>query len=439
MAAGQQHGRRASDVHAERFEKARLQLARLHGGSGATLLEMWLQVAQLAADTLQVERVGVWLLTDEDRAIRCRYLLQRSDAEIFQGAMLRQQDFPTYFQGLSDHRCVAVDDAHGSPLSNELLKPYLLPLGITSMVDAPLFINGRLVGVVCHEHVGPARHWTTAEADFACAVADNIARLYVEHQQSNAQATLETYQRHLMELHRMEAVGRMAAGIAHDFRGIIGAAMGFAELIRRAPGVSLQIDHYATKILDALERGRQLTNDVMNFGKDETVAPCVLDVRDVLEKMSDMLRVLLGGKITLDIGAAPQVSRVFIDTSQLERMLLNLALNARDAMPEGGQLRIRVEDERMINDDGEPATFVVITVQDTGIGMDAATLEHIFQPFFTTKGEAGTGLGLVIVQQVAARAGGFIRMTSEVGKGTIARAYLPRIAGAEAARAAAVH
>ena len=342
--------------------------------------------------------------------------------------MLRKQDFPAYFQGLADHRCVAVDDAQGSPLSNELLEPYLQPLGITSMIDAPLFIAGKLVGVVCHEHVGPVRHWSEAEPDFACAVADNIARLYVEHQQSNVQATLETYQRHLLELHRMEAVGPMAAGIAHDFRGIIGAAMGFAELIRRAPGVSLQIDNYAAKILDALERGRRLTNEVMNFGKDESVMPRVLDVREVLDNISDMLRVLLGSRIVFSITAAQHVSRVFIDGLQLERIVLNLALNARDAMPDGGQLSVTIEDARMANEDGESATFVMIAVQDTGVGMDAHTLEHVFKPFFTTKGEAGTGLGLVIVQQVVARAGGLIRITSELGKGTIARAYLPRIA-----------
>ena len=430
MAATQQPGRRASDAHAERFEKARLQLSRLHGGSGASLQEMWLQVAQLAADTLRVERVGVWLLMDEDRAIRCRYLLQHSNSEVFQGAVLRKQDFPMYFQALAEHRVMAADDAQGSPLSKELLESYLEPLGITSMIDAPLFIAGRMVGVVCHEHIGPARRWNELDADFACAVADNIARLYVELQQSNVKATLETYQRHLLELHRMEAVGRMAAGIAHDFRGIIGAAMGFAELIRRAPNLTPQIDQYARKIIEALERGRQLTNEVMNFGKDESVAPRVLDVRAVLENMSDMLRVLLGAKITLRIETPTQVGRVFIDASQLERLILNLSLNARDAMPEGGELVMTVSESRVPNEDGETATLVLISVRDTGVGMDAGTLEHIFKPFFTTKGEAGTGLGLVIVQQVVARAGGFIRMSSEVGKGTTACVYLPPIAAA---------
>jgi len=429
MAAIQQTGRRASDAQAERFEKARLQLSRMHG-SGIDARAVWLGVAQLAADTLDVERVGVWMLLDEDRALRCRHLLQRSNREVFQGAMLRKQDFPVYFQALAEHRCMAADDAQGSPLSRELRKSYLQPLGITSLLDAPLFIAGRLVGVVCHEHIGPQRSWSEVEADFACAVADNIARLYVEIQQSSARATLETYQKHLMELHRMEAVGRMAAGIAHDLRGIVGAAMGFAELLRRAPGLTPQIDQYARKIIEALERGRHLTNDVMNFGKDESVAPRVLDVRGVLENMGDMLRVLLGNKVTLHIEALTQVGRVFMDASQLERMILNLALNARDAMPEGGELRITIEESRLDTDDGETANFVTIGVHDSGMGMDAATLELVFKPFFTTKGEAGTGLGLIIVQQVVARAGGFIRMHSEPGKGTSVLVYLPPIAAA---------
>jgi signal transduction histidine kinase len=255
---------------------------------------------------------------------------------------------------------------------------------------------------------------------------------WLEHEETLrlTREELESQRQHMAHMERLSTSGEMAAGIAHDFRGIIGAAMGFAELIRRAPGLTPQIDQYARKIIDALERGRQLTNDVMNFGKDESVAPRVLDVRGVLENMADMLKVLLGNDVVLRIETAAQVGRVFIDASQLERMILNLALNARDAMPEGGELAISIQESRIDNQDGETANCVLLSVRDTGMGMDAATLEHIFKPFFTTKGEAGTGLGLVIVQQVVARAGGFIRMSSEPGQGTTARVYLPPIAAA---------
>jgi signal transduction histidine kinase len=125
-----------------------------------------------------------------------------------------------------------------------------------------------------------------------------------------------------------------------------------------------------------------------------------------------------------------RISRIFIDTTQLERTLLNLVLNARDAMPAGGDLVVRAEDTFFDNEDGDRDTFVMITVIDSGMGMDEATRANIFKPFFTTKGENGTGLGLAIVDQIVARAGGFIQVDSEPGKGTSVRLFIPRIADA---------
>ena len=121
-----------------------------------------------------------------------------------------------------------------------------------------------------------------------------------------------------------------------------------------------------------------------------------------------------------------------MDATQLERTLLNLVLNARDAMPSGGELTISAEDSTVDDEDGESARFVAITITDTGIGMDKATRDNMFKPFFTTKGENGTGLGLAIVDQIVSRAGGFIRIDSEPGKGTSVRLYVPRIAAAVA-------
>jgi two-component system, cell cycle sensor histidine kinase and response regulator CckA len=410
------------------LEDARLQLARLNAGGGSRLREVWLELAQLAATALDVERVGVWILVDEGRAARCRYLLQRSSNEIFQGAVLRVHDFPHYFKALEAQRTITADDACHAPTTQELRAAYLEPLGITSMLDAPIFLDGQLVGVVCHEHVGPKRSWTKGECDFAGAVADNIARLYREHERHHAETTLQGYQRHLMELHRMEAVGRMAVGIAHDFRGIIGAALGFAELIRRTPDLPTRVEQYADRIVEALERGRRLTRDVMEFGKDDPVAPRVLDVGALIESNASMLRVLLGEPTALKLELATPLSRIFMDASQLERALLNLVLNARDAMPTGGTLTIAAADVEDDGEYGEEATWLMISVSDTGCGMDEPTRANAFKPFFTTKGETGTGLGLVIVDQIASRAGGFTRLDSTLGHGTTVRIYFPRIA-----------
>ncbi|HMN46049.1 MAG TPA: ATP-binding protein [Povalibacter sp.] len=416
-----------------RFEQARLRLARLDAGGEVPLHDLWLQLARCVVEALDIDRIGVWVLVDEGRALRCRYLFQRSSGQVFQGAVLRQQDFPRYFEALQALRTLPATHAGESTLTGELSASYLQPLGITSLLDAPLYIEGRVVGVVCHEHIGAPREWSGAESDFASAVADNIARLYQEHRRRSTRATLDAYEDHLMELHRMEAVGRMAAGIAHDFRGILGAAMGFAELIQRVPGLPADADRYSQKIVEILQRGNNLTNEVVSFGKDAPVSPRVIDVARTIQSMHSMFQVLLGNRIRLTSDVDRPISRVFIDSAQLERTLLNLVLNARDAMPAGGELAIRAEDIPVEDEDGESGVFVEISVTDTGIGMDEETRENIFRPFFTTKGEHGTGLGCAIVHQIVTRAGGLIRIDSTPGMGTKVSLYLPRIAAAEEA------
>ncbi len=417
------------DARLADLDAARLELARLHAYDGQSLRDVWVKLAEIAAHALQVERVGCWTLIDDGRALRCRYLLQRSDHQLFQGAVLRRQDFPSYFDAMNVRRAIVADDAKRSKLTGELRDAYLDPLGIVSMLDAPIYFEGRLVGIVCHEHVGEPREWTEAECAFAGAIADNIARLYGEHEHHHAENALAAYQRHLMELHRMEAVGRMAAGIAHDFRGIIGAALGFAELIRRVPELPAQADQYAERVIEALERGRKLTQQVMNFGKDDPVSPRVLEPGALITNLARMLTAMLGKDIQLDLRLDPAASRIFMDPTQLERALLNLVLNARDAMPNGGQLTIELADVQMEDDEGDRTTFVTMAVKDTGLGMDADTCNKALQPFFTTKGEHGTGLGLVIVDQIVSRSGGHVSIHSELGRGTTVRMNLPRIAG----------
>ncbi|MDY6944364.1 MAG: ATP-binding protein [Pseudomonadota bacterium] len=407
-----------------------MQLAKLHVSPESRLRDLWLQLAAIAARTLAVERVGVWILVDENRALRCRYLLQFSSQQVFQGAVLRSRDFPSYFQALEQHRTIAAADAPIAPLTTELREPYLEPLGIASLLDAPIYVSGKVAGVVCHEHIGAPRAWTEAENDFAAAVADTIARVYVEYEHRHVETALESYQRHLMELHRMEALGRMAAGVAHDFRGIVSIALGFTELLRRVPNLAPQADHYAQRVVDALQRGQSLTQEIMSFGKDDPVSPRVLDVSTALAKCTQMFRVLLGTTIRLRLRATGEVSRVFMDAAQFERMMLNLVLNARDAMPGGGSLVIDYQDAVVGDEDDERATYVAICVRDTGVGMDEQTRLNAFKPFFTTKGDRGTGLGLVIVDQIVSRAGGRVKIDSEVGRGTTIQIYLPRIAAA---------
>lgn len=412
------------------YEPARLELARLHGGGATSLQDVWLRVAGLVTQTLQVDRIGVWVLIDEGRALRCRSLYQRSSNMLFAGSVLREADFPKYFEALRERRTISIGSQARTQLAGELATAYLEPLGITALLDAPIYLNGRVMGVVCHEHVAGERAWTGAECDFASTVADALARIYQEDERAFERSALQTYERHLMELHRLEAIGRAAAEVAHDFRGILAAAMGYAELIRRVPHLPPEVMRNSQRIIEAMERGNRLATEVMGFGKDEPGTPRVIDVGNVVARMSSMLSMLIGDRIRFEFKQEHPVARVLIDPAQLERAVLNLVLNARDAMPNGGHLRIELK-ERTTQNDGTTSEQVVISVQDTGCGMNADTRARLFKPFFTTKGDAGTGLGLVIVDRIATRAGGLVQVDSEVGEGTVVRIVLPCIAAHE--------
>lgn len=422
------------DIQPGDFSAARMLLARLHAGNGVRARQLWVELAQTAARALNVERIGAWILVDEGRALRCRYLLQYSNRQVYQGAMLRAQDFPAYFQALHEQRIVSADDALDSELTCSLQACYLQPLGITSLLDAPIYVGGRVVGVACHEHIGPPRQWTAEECSFAATVADTIARLHGEYEHHQARNALAGYQQQLMELHRLEALGRMAAGIAHDFRGILAVAQGFTEMLQRTPDLPEQATQYSQRILSSLQRGQDLAQQIVDFGRSEPVAPRVLNLQQALNRCAPMLRMVIGSHVDLEIEGADTVSQVFMDAAQLERILMNLAINARDAMGGGGQLTIELRETTMESEHDSP-TYVRISVRDTGHGMDPVTCQNACKPFFTTKGERGTGLGLVIVEQIMARAGGRMSLDSEPGQGTTVHLYLPRIAAAALARA----
>lgn len=416
--------RRASDSAQSRCDQASLQLARLRVDGDPTLRKAWRSLSVIVADALQVERIGIWLTIDNGQAIRCEHLYQASVGQSFHGVVLRANDFPEYFAAMEHHRIIVANDARTMPVTASLREPYLEPLGIASMLDAPIFRGGQAVGVVCHEHVGSPRQWNDVEGAFAATVADTVARLYEEAARQNAESSLEAYEEHMLALHRLEAVGRMAAGIAHDFRGVLGAITGFAQLALRAPNLPADARRHVQHIIDSAERGQNLTREVTAYVQDRPVSPRVLDVTRAVEGMQSMLLSVVGDGIKLTLRSPQNLSRVFMDTTQLERAVLNLVLNARDAMPTGGAIAIDIRE----TPDADDSSSVSIAVTDTGCGMDAATLSQARRPLFTTKGDKGTGLGLAIVEQIVSRAGGSLRIESEPGKGTCVTLLLPRIA-----------
>ncbi len=237
----------------------------------------------------------------------------------------------------------------------------------------------------------------------------------------------------LLQSQKMESIGQLAGGIAHDFNNILSTILGFGDLVIRTLPAGSKEATYVAEIVRAGERASELTKQILAFSRKQVMQPRVVDPVEVLRGMEAMLRRLIGEHIALELALAPATSPIRVDVSHLEQAIMNLVVNARDAMPDGGTLTLETAN---VDFDGSYASthadaligpHVMIAVSDTGLGMDAATRARAFEPFFTTKGPArGTGLGLSTVYGIVKQSGGWVWLYSEPGRGTTFKLYFPR-------------
>ncbi len=290
-----------------------------------------------------------------------------------------------------------------------------------------------------------SRFWAesvvTAEADkagFAVVVRDASAR-------RQAEEAVRQSDEKLRQAQRLEAVGRLAGGIAHDFNNLLTVILGNLDLILEHGAAPELTRSLLEDVRAAGQRAAVLTRQLLSFSRREATAPRRVDVNAVVADMGAMLRRVIAEHITLATDLRPGVGPVLVDQGQLEQVVLNLVVNARDAMPKGGTLTLRTAEadvpagELPADAEGPPGRYVVLTVADTGVGMDEATQARIFEPFFTTKEVGkGTGLGLATVYGNVKQARGWVAVDSRPGEGATFRVFLPRAAGAaEAAKPAA--
>jgi signal transduction histidine kinase len=244
----------------------------------------------------------------------------------------------------------------------------------------------------------------------------------------------KTLEEQLVHAQKMEAVGRLAGGVAHDFNNMLTVIAGYNRMILDELSPMDPLRGYAEEILKAADRATALTNQLLAFSRRQIMQSRVINVTAIIGQTENMLRRLIGEDIQLNMSLHADTGNIKADPNHIEQTIVNLAVNARDAMPRGGRITIETcnahidENYAKTHMGVKPGEFVMIAVSDTGHGIDSATRQHIFEPFFTTKGRGkGTGLGLATVYGMVKQSGGDIWVYSEPGHGTTFKLYFPRV------------
>jgi len=289
-------------------------------------------------------------------------------------------------------------------------------------------VNKRKDGALYTEEstISPVKDRDGRICNFVAVKRDITEHLRISEEQASLKEQLQQAQ-------RLESVGRLAGGVAHDFNNMLSVILGYGEILLQQlrPGDPMRDD--VKEIVEAGKRSTALTRQLLAFSRKQTLQPEVLNLNDVVRNLEKMLRRLIGENIELETALSDEIGRVMADPSQIEQVIMNLSVNARDAMPEGGRLlfetaNVELDETYAKNHAGvNPGKHVMLAVTDTGCGMDKETLSKIFEPFFSTKEKGiGTGLGLATVYGIVKQSGGNIWAYSEPGRGTTFKIYLPQ-------------
>ncbi|MEZ5283868.1 MAG: response regulator [Vicinamibacterales bacterium] len=388
-----------------RYQQAHLRLGELHTDDWEAALRAGLEIM---ADTARVERVSVWRIDARASELECEALFTRSQRAHSTGGRLALSQ--PYLDAAQRATFVAAPDAVQDPRTSEFGVDYLHPLRIVSMLDAPIRAGGQVVGMMCLESVDAPRQWNVVEQCAAAAFAGFVGRLLEIRERKRLQTELEASR-------RMELVGRLASAVAHDFGNFATVIVGGAGTLL----AELPHDDPQRPMLEAVHRAGissgDLVRQLLAFAKAPVSPARTVDLCQVLRETAPLMRRLLGASVTLAVTAPDDAVWIRLDTAQAQRVLLNLAANARDAMTGGGRFTVDLRREDAAG--GRDTFDAVLRLRDTGRGMSASVLPHIFTPLFTTKSASGgTGLGLSAVKTIVDDASGAIAVGSEVDRGT---------------------
>jgi len=346
---------------------------------------------------------------------------------------------------LSKRRAMFIADVRTHPVTAASVGTLPTPYRFVSYAGAPLLAEDRVLGLLGIYSATEMVRFTEVDLEHLQIVANHIAiailneRLYREVRSQKEQLEEQIGERkrleeQLFQAQKMDGIGRLAGGIAHDFNNLLTAILGYAELAELEIEPDSPIRDYLTAVQQASKRAAALTGQLLAFARKQIIEPRVICLNDLILDMGNLLRRLLGADIELITAPYTGLGRVKADPNQITQVLVNLAINARDAMPGGGKLTIETDNVALdaeyaqAHADLTPGFYVLMAVSDTGAGIAEEVRARIFEPFFTTKGPGkGTGLGLATCYGIVKQSGGHIAVYSEQGQGTTFKVYLPSV------------
>lgn len=409
-------GQGADESNAKEGE--RLALSRLNVSEGTPLFSAVEHASRISGQALGVTRVSVWLLEDDPASppahtLRCVHALQtpRDARDI---TLLREVAYPRYFEAIRTNRWVCADDAVHDPDTRELAESYLQPLGITSMLDAPILRGGVPIGIVCHEHVGKPRRWTQLDRSFAGSVGDILSLVFEQSVRLELEQRMRAIEIASRRAEKARTLARFALGLSHDFNNVLMAVRLATESLRiEAPGTA-GLAHLET-IDAATDAGINLTQSLFRFARSQSSRREHIDLVETVRSLEPLLRLILKEIATLRVDATSGPANISAAPSDVQQILLNLVSNAEHALDGFGLVRIAVCNE---------GSRVVLEVEDTGRGMTDDIKARMFEPFYSSY-PTGMGWGLTTVRSIADELGASIEVRSAPGAGTTVAIAFP--------------
>ena len=399
------------------FQNALLALAKM---DPLDLESSLYRITELDAETMGVERVSIWFFNDDRSEIVCQDLFHLGRGNHEKGARLKSVDFPVYFRALGENRILAADDAARHPSTREFTQSYLVPHGITSMMDVPIWRRGKMVGIVCHEHTGPLRNWTLEERDFSVSIADLVSLTLESSERKKAEDALREKAEELKRSNR--ELEQFAYIASHDLQEPVRKVIAFVDRLKSLESNREEQEKYLNRIQSAAFQMRQLIDDLLDYSRISTRAKPFdsINLDHIINESLYQLELRVaecGAEITVS-----PLPRIKADRVQMMKLFQNLLSNALKFRRPEISPRIRVEGE--ILKDGR----LEIQVIDNGIGFDTKHLEKIFQPFqrLHSRGEyEGSGIGLAVCQKIVDRHQGELTAESRPGQGSVFIVRLP--------------